>query len=114
MHIPSTPLRRHLPEVLEPLVELALNLCWTWTHATDRLWHALDPEVWRQTQNPWLVLHTVSQERLEELSNSRRYTSELRHLLSAHRDNLQQQGWFAQTYPPTHLALWPTSVWNSV
>jgi glycogen phosphorylase len=99
MNAPSAPLLRSLPGALEPLVELALNLCWTWTHTTDRLWHALDPEVWRLTQNPWLVLHTISQERLEELSRSRRYTGELRRLLRAHRDNLQRQGWFGQTYP---------------
>jgi glycogen phosphorylase len=94
MNTPSVPLRRSLPEALEPLVELALNLCWTWTHTTDRLWHALDPEVWRLTRNPWLILHTVPQERLEELSRSRRYTGELRRLLSAYRDDLQRQGWF--------------------
>ena len=103
MHIPSPPLRRHLPEALEPLVELALNLSWTWMHKTDKLWQALDPEVWHRTQNPWIVLHTVSQERLEELSKSRRYTGELRHLLSTHRENLQQPGWFTQTYPPPTL-----------
>ncbi len=103
MHIPSTPLRRSLPEALAPLVEVALNLGWTWTHTTDRLWHALDPEVWRLTQNPWLVLHTVSQERLEELSKSLRYTGELRRLLRAQRENLQRQGWFGQTYPARAL-----------
>jgi starch phosphorylase len=100
MNTPSVPLRRSLPEALEPLVELALNLCWTWTHTTDR--HALDAEVWRLTRNPWLILHTVPQERLEELSRSRRYTGELRRLLSAYRDDLQRQGWFGQTHP-AHL-----------
>jgi starch phosphorylase len=99
MNSPSASLLRSLPKALEPLVELALNLCWTWTHTTDGLWHALDPEVWRLTQNPWLVLHTVSQERLEELSRSLRYTGELRRLLRAQREGLQRQGWFGQTYP---------------
>jgi starch phosphorylase len=44
-------------------------------------------------------LHTVSQERLEELSRSRRYTGQLQRLLMTHRDDLQRQGWFGQTYP---------------
>jgi starch phosphorylase len=72
MNSPSASLLRSLPKALEPLVELALNLCWTWSHTTDGLWRALDSEVWRLTQNSWLVLHTVSQERLEELSRSLR------------------------------------------
>src|SRR5919108_1714013 len=103
MNTPSAPLLRPVLEALERLVELALNLCWTWTHTTHGLWHALDPEVWRLTQNPWLVLHTVSQERLEELSRSLRYTGELRRLLRAQRVGLQRQGWFGQTYPARAL-----------
>ena len=96
-------LLRPLPEGLEPLVDLAMNLCWTWTHASDRLWHALDPEVWRLTQNPWLVLHSVSRERLEELSRSAGYVGELQRVFREHRDDFQQPGWFRQTYPARAL-----------
>jgi starch phosphorylase len=103
MDTPLAPLLRHFPQELEPLIELALNLWWTWGHASDRLWHTLDPEVWRLTQNPWLVLYSVSQERLEELARSPRYTGELRRVLEAHRDDLRQPGWFKQTHPPGKL-----------
>src|SRR6059036_3682126 len=83
---PPAFLQRTLPQGLEPLVELALDLCWTWIHDTDKLWHTVEPEIWRLTQNPWLVLQSVSQERLEELSRSQRYTGELHRVLKAHWD----------------------------
>src|SRR5688500_14850941 len=104
MDMTSPSLLRPLPEALAPLADLALNLRWTWRRETDKLWHTLDPEVWRLTQNPWLVLHSVSQDRLEELSQSPGYTAELQRLLTAHQDHLRQQGWFRQTYPASALS----------
>ena len=46
------------------LVELALDLRWSWNHCTDDIWRQLDPALWARTQNPWIVLQTVSRERL--------------------------------------------------
>jgi starch phosphorylase len=96
-------LLRPLPEGLEPLATLALNLSWIWNRATDRLWHTMDPEIWRLTRNPWLVLQSVSQERLAELSTSQQYIDELRYLVRQHQDYLQQPGWFRQAYGPRAL-----------
>ena len=42
------------------LAELALNLRWSWNHATDDLWRRLDPELWEMTQNPWVILDRKS------------------------------------------------------
>ena len=36
-------LPRKLPKQLHDLTELALNLRWTWNHALDELWKAIDP-----------------------------------------------------------------------
>jgi glycogen phosphorylase len=96
-------LQRTLPQGLEPLAELALDLSWTWIHDTDNLWDLMDPEIWRLTRNPWLVLQSVSQERLEELSRSSRYTDEIYRFLQAHWDGLHCPGWFRQTYPQQTL-----------
>ena len=38
---------------------------WSWNHATDEVWRQLDPELWELTHNPWVVLQTVSRERME-------------------------------------------------
>jgi len=59
---------RRLPSGLEALTELALDLRWTWNHATDRLWSALDPVTWELTRNPWIILHNVPGQRLQELA----------------------------------------------
>ena len=54
-------------EGFELLAELALDLRWSWNHATDDLWRRLDPMLWTLTQNPWVVLQTASRERVERL-----------------------------------------------
>ena len=51
-------------EGFDSLAELALDLRWSWNHATDILWRQLDPELWGLTHNPWVVLQTVSRDRL--------------------------------------------------
>jgi hypothetical protein len=45
--------------------ELALDLRWAWNHAADHLWIRLDPELWALTRNAWVILQTVSRERLD-------------------------------------------------
>ena len=42
------------------LAELALDMRWSWNHATDEVWRQLDPDLWEITHNPWVVLQTVS------------------------------------------------------
>lgn len=51
-------------EGFDSLVELALNLHWSWNHASDDVWQELDPDLWELTHNPWVVLQTVSQDQL--------------------------------------------------
>ena len=38
-------LPRTLPEELEVLIELALDLRWTWSHAGDALWQTIAPDI---------------------------------------------------------------------
>jgi Protein of unknown function (DUF3417) len=33
-----------------PLIELALDMRWSWNHTTDEMWRTLDPAVWDPTQ----------------------------------------------------------------
>lgn len=49
-----------LPDALEPLGELTLDLRWTRSHASDTVWKAMDPEAWELTYTPWLILQTAS------------------------------------------------------
>ena len=54
MTVSSNCLLPALPEGLEGLAELALDLRWSWNHAADKLWKYIDPELWSMTSNPWL------------------------------------------------------------
>ena len=36
------------------LAELALDMRWSWNHATDQVWRHLDPKLWEITHNPGL------------------------------------------------------------
>ncbi len=47
-----------------PLAELALDMRWSWNHYADDVWRQLDPALWELTQNPWVVLQTVSRDKL--------------------------------------------------
>ncbi len=90
---------RSLPEKLEGLVELALDLRWTWSHAGDRLWSMMSPEIWARTQNPWLLLQSISGKELNRLTRSRRFMRELDNFLAARHEHFGMPGWFKKTYP---------------
>ena len=40
---------------------------WSWNHAADEVWRQLDPALWELTHNPWVVLQTVSREKLQRV-----------------------------------------------
>ena len=54
-------------EGFDTLAELALNLRWSWNHATDEVWQQLDPKLWEITNNPWVVLQTTSNEKIKHV-----------------------------------------------
>ena len=54
-------------EGLGPLAELALDMRWSWNHYSDDVWRQLDPALWELTQNPWVVLQTVSRDRRQHV-----------------------------------------------
>jgi len=51
---------------VDMLAKLALDLRWSWNHSVDEIWHRLDPDLWMETHNPWVVLQTVSRDQLEK------------------------------------------------
>ncbi len=67
-----------IPSALAPLVDLAYNLRWTWDAPTAELFRRLDPARWAATNhNPILLLRTVDQARLDEVSRDQGYRREL-------------------------------------
>jgi starch phosphorylase len=86
----------NLPAALAPLARLAVNLRWTWNHATDALWERLAPEIWRQTGNPVLAIQNATRSRLEELAADPGFVSSVATLDHALSDYLARPSWFHQ------------------
>ncbi|HEX5337973.1 MAG TPA: alpha-glucan family phosphorylase [Gallionella sp.] len=97
MHITHY-LPRSLPEPLAGLTTLALDLRWSWHHSTDVLWKTVDPELWEQTRNPWLILESISDQRLENLSADADFVEALRQQLDARETHFQSETWFASRF----------------
>lgn len=91
-------LNRPLPAGLEGLADLALDLRWTWSHFSDRLWERLDPEAWEQTGNPYFILQSVSKARLEEAGKDQDLKRDLQTWLKQHQEYLKEPGWFGETH----------------
>ena len=68
-------------EVFAVLMDLALDLRWSWNHSAHMLWKILDPELWSRTRNPLLVLQTVSREHLMGVASTRQFKECFRRIL---------------------------------
>ena len=102
----SHPIYNLLPTEIEgfdSLAELALDMRWSWNHATDAVWRQLDPELWEFTQNPWVVLQTVSRDRIERVLADPDFRQQVDNLVQTRRQLLSEPAWFQQTYPQSPL-----------
>ncbi|HFD87974.1 MAG TPA: alpha-glucan family phosphorylase, partial [Gammaproteobacteria bacterium] len=102
--MPQSPydiLRPDLPEALSDLHALALDLRWSWSHVADDLWRYIDEDLWYQTQNPWLMLQTVSRAHLEELAGDQEFISLLQAVRTEQLTSRQTQGWIEPSEPGT-------------
>jgi starch phosphorylase len=84
------------------LIGTALNMRWSWNHAADDLWSQLDPELWKLSRNPWAMLQTVSQERLQVLAGDTEFRRKLDGIIQQRQRREQTSSWFERTYnePP--------------
>jgi len=96
-----------LPADLIPLVEviadLATDLRWTWSHAGDTVWKAMDSKLWEQSENPFVVLQNLSLKRLEELNQNTEFKQHLDRLTAARNDYRNCLGWFGEEHAETEL-----------
>lgn len=92
-----------IPAALAELRTLALDLRWTWNHATDALWRQVEPDIWARTHNPWSVLQNTTSERLHSLVSDEDFRRTLAELSAARTQYLQRPGWFHGRYPASSL-----------
>ena len=89
---------------MDALVELALNLHWSWNHAADELWEALDKELWASTQNPWVILRTVSHEKIKAALGNVEFRHRLDSLLQKNGESYRADAWFQHKHPGAALS----------
>jgi starch phosphorylase len=87
----------------DALVELALDLRWSWNHSADELWRELEPELWESTRNPWVVLQVVSKNRLQQLRSDQRFRKRVDALLEKKRKLAASDAWFQKAHPGSSL-----------
>jgi len=85
--------------ISDALTDLALDLRWSFNHSADQLWEQLDPELWELTHNPWVLLQTVSREKLQSVTADPKFQ---RLLTDLHREKTlveESEVWFQKTHP---------------
>src|SRR4030042_5081527 len=110
----QTPVRKPIYSLLptdvqgfDSLGELALDMRWSWNHAADEVWRQLDPALWELTQNPWVVLQTVSREQIERMSSDPAFRKKVDALVQTRRQAAEAPAWFQQTYSQSPLTCVP-------
>ncbi|MGA3242624.1 MAG: alpha-glucan family phosphorylase [Bryobacteraceae bacterium] len=100
------PIYNHQPtdiEGFDSLSELALDMHWSWNHATDEVWRQLDPELWEITHNPWVVLQTASRDRIERVLADPAFRQNVDALVASGRQAAEAPAWFQRNRPETPL-----------
>lgn len=102
----SNPIYNLLPmevEGFDSLAELALDMRWSWNHATDEVWQRLDPDLWNLTNNPWVVLQTVSRDQLNRVLEDAGLRRKIDELVQTKRNAAEAPAWFQQKHPQSLL-----------
>jgi starch phosphorylase len=100
------PLYNLLPtdvEGFESLVDLALDMRWSWSHATDEVWRELDPVLWELTHHPCDVLQTVSREKLRDALADPAFREKIDALVQSQKRAEDAPAWFQFNHPPASL-----------
>ncbi len=90
--------------ISDALTELALDLRWSFNHSADQLWGQLDPELWELTHNPWILLQTVSREKLQTVTSDPGFQKLLADL---HREKVlaeESEAWFQKAHPSSGVS----------
>ena len=79
---------------MDDLIELALDLRWSWDHGADEIWRSLAPELWDLTRNPWIILQTVAPDKLKDLAADVKFRTQVETLAQEMRTSRGAAAWF--------------------
>ena len=100
------PIYSSLPKDIDgfdSLVELALDLQWAWSHADDEIWQQLDPELWNNTHNPWIVLQTISRDQFQKVMSKPKFRDKLNDFIQARKRASKDLAWFQKNFETSDL-----------
>jgi starch phosphorylase len=87
-----------LPQPLEPLLDIAHNLWWTWHPEAVELFVRLDRELWREVgYNPVRMLGRCSQERLDEAARDEGFLNSLLRVAQKLKADLRITPWLQKS-----------------
>ncbi len=90
--------------ISDALTDLALDLRWSFNHSADQLWEQLDPELWELTHNPWVLLQTVSREKLQSITAEPSFQKLLADLHEEKMLAEESEAWFQKAYPRSGIS----------
>jgi starch phosphorylase len=82
----------------DELIELALDLRWSWDHSADDIWRPLDPGLWDLTRNPWVILQTIAMDKLKKLAADVNFRKRVERLAQELRESRTAPAWFQKTH----------------
>ncbi len=87
---------------MNELLELALDLRWSWDHGADEIWRPLAPELWDLTRNPWVILQSVAPDKLKKLAADANFRNRVETLVQEMSTSREAASWFqgVQTQAP--------------
>jgi starch phosphorylase len=85
-------------EGMDVLAELALDLRWSWNHAADELWQALDPVLWKSTHSPWIVLQASTGDHLERQLGDPGFREKMKKIMDSRDLSASTPAWFQRKH----------------
>ncbi len=94
-----------LPELLEPLRQLAYNMWWSWNPPAMDLFRRLDIDIWRRVgHNPVALLWQVDQDRLDQVAKDDAYIAQLCRVMDSFYVYMNSRTWFDEQFPDAPAA----------
>jgi starch phosphorylase len=88
-----------VPDVLQPLCEMAKNLWWVWNPEAVELFRRLDRKLWSEVyHNPVKLLGILPQEQLAAAAKDEGFLAHLARVYEAFRAHMDQSGWYAKAH----------------
>ena len=89
-----------LPQEIEGLNEIALNLWWTWNPKGKNLFKLLNPYLWKESEhNPILMLKKIPKSSLEKIVKDDEFMKEYRYVYALFKDYLNNKSSYIKEKP---------------